>query len=35
MLVGWTKIMKDFESGVKEIRLVDHRELTLPFELKL
>lgn len=25
--------MKDFESEVNEVRLVDHRELTLLFEL--
>lgn len=25
--------MKDFESEVEEVRLVDHRELTLHFEL--
>lgn len=32
-LVGWRQLMKDFASEVKEVRLVDHRELTLLFEL--
>lgn len=32
-MVEWIQVMKDFESEVEEVRLVDHWELTLHFEL--